>query len=136
MSKLQVVKEAISESRSEFSKDEVVAMQRAVVNLFNRWSLTDDQACVLLGAIGKRTYQRWKEGEYGVVKVDLATRLSTLMGIHKALRLLFVEPQRGYEWIKKPNAVFTQKSALDVMMGGELTDLIRVRRYLDASRGN
>ncbi len=136
MSKLQVVKEAISESRSEFSKDEVVAMQRAVVNLFNRWSLTDDQACVLLGAIGKRTYQRWKEGEYGVVKVDLATRLSTLMGIHKALRLLFVEPQRGYEWIKKPNAVFTQKSALDVMLGGQLTDLIRVRRYLDASRGN
>ena len=136
MSKLQVVKEAISESRSAFSKDEVVAMQRAVVNLFGHWSLTDDQACVLLGAIGKRTYQRWKEGEYGVVKVDLATRLSTLMGIHKALRLLFVEPQRGYEWIKKPNAVFTQKSALDVMLGGQLTDLIRVRRYLDASRGN
>ena len=136
MSNLQAVKEVTTNDSTGFSKDEVMAMQRAVVNLFTRWSLTDDQACVLLGAIGKRTYQRWKDGEFGTVKVDLATRLSTLLGIHKALRLLFVEPQRGYEWIKKPNEAFTQKSALEVMLGGQLTDLIRVRRYLDASRGH
>ncbi len=62
-------------------------------------------------------------------------RLSNLMGIHKALRIIFREPQRGYAWIKKPNAAFTDKSALEVMLGGELTDLMRVRRYLDAERG-
>ena len=136
MSGLQVVEDAVLGHSSDFSKEEIVAMQRAVVNLFNRWSLTDDQACVLLGAIGKRTYQRWKEGEFGTVKIDLATRLSNLLGIHKTLRLLFTEPKRSYEWIKKPNAVFSNKSALDIMLAGQLTDLIRVRRYLDASRGN
>ena len=45
------------------------------------------------------------------------------------------EPQRGYAWIKAGNAAFAGKSALEVMLGGELTDLMRVRRYLDAERG-
>ena len=57
------------------------------------------------------------------------------MGIHKALRLVFREPQRGYLWIKAANTAFGGLSALTVMLGGELTDLMRVRRYLDAERG-
>jgi hypothetical protein len=56
------------------------------------------------------------------------------MGIHKALRTIFREPARGYGWIKAPNEIFAGQSALDVMLGGELTDLMRVRRYLDAER--
>ena len=57
------------------------------------------------------------------------------MGIHKALRVIFHEPQRGYAWIKAANTAFANRSALEVMLGGELTDLMRVRRYLDAERG-
>ena len=56
------------------------------------------------------------------------------MGIHKALRLIFREPQRGYDWIRAANTTFGGQSALAVMLGGELTDLMRVRRYLDAER--
>jgi hypothetical protein len=47
----------------------------------------------------------------------------------------FREPQRGYRWIKAGNEAFAGRSALDIMLGGELTDLMRVRRYLDAERG-
>ena len=57
------------------------------------------------------------------------------MGIHKALRIIFREAQRGYAWIKAPNDAFGRRSGLEVMLGGELTDLMRVRRYLDAERG-
>ena len=57
------------------------------------------------------------------------------MGIHKALRIIFREPQRGYAWIRAANDAFGSRSALDVMLGGDLTDLMRVRRYLDAERG-
>ena len=57
------------------------------------------------------------------------------MGMHKALRILFREPERGYRWIKAPNEAFGGASALEVMLGGELTDLMRVRRYLDSERG-
>ncbi len=113
---------------------EVAVMQKAVVNLFDRWGLTDDQSSALLGEIAVRTYQRWKSGNFGRVGIDLATRMSNLLGIHKSLRLLFIEPQRGYDWIKKSNLAFHGKSALEVMLEGQITDLMRVRRYLDSIR--
>ena len=117
------------------SDDEVQAMQRAFVNLATVWGLTDDQAAILMGDISVRTYRRWKVGDLGRAGVDTAARLSNLMGIHKALRLLFKEPARGYGWIKRSNDVFGGASALDVMLGGQITDIMRVRRYLDAVRG-
>ena len=116
------------------SDAEAAAMFRAVVNLFGRWELTDEQAATLLD-MPVRTYRRWKAGEQGRIDRDAKARLSNLMGIHKALRLIFREPQRGYAWIKAENEAFGGKSALAVMLGGELTDLMRVRRYLDAERG-
>ena len=57
------------------------------------------------------------------------------MGIHKALRLIFRDPERAYEWPRLPNQALEDRSALQVMLGGELTDVMRVRRYLDAERG-
>ncbi|MBI4920690.1 MAG: DUF2384 domain-containing protein [Devosia nanyangense] len=113
---------------------EAGAMFRAVLNLFRLWGVTDEQASQLLD-LPVRTYRRWKAGETGRIGRDGRARLSNLMGIHKALRLIFREPQRGYDWVKAPNAAFAGKSALEVMLGGELTDLMRVRRYLDAERG-
>ncbi len=136
MSLLQLVENTPPPVTTGFDVAEVQAMQRAVMQLFQRWGLTDEQACILLGEIAKRTFQRWKKGEMGRVGVDLATRLSNLMGIHKALRLLFSEPQRGYDWIKRSNEAYGGQSALDVMLAGQLTDLMRVRHYLDASRGH
>lgn len=136
MSLLQLVENTPPPVTTGIDAAEVKAMQRAVIQLFQRWSLTDEQACILLGEIAKRTFQRWKKGELGRVGVDLAARLSNLLGIHKALRLLFSQPQRGYDWIKRPNKTFGGQSALDVMLAGQLTDLMRVRRYLDANRGS
>ena len=65
----------------------------------------------------------------------MKARLSNLLGIHKALRIIFVEPGRTYTWVKAQNEAFDGRSALDIMLGGELTDLMRVRRYVDAERG-
>lgn len=120
---------------SPISDEEAGAMFRAALNLFRLWGVTDEEASILLD-VPLRTYRRWKAGEPGRLGRDGKARLSNLMGIHKALRIIFREPQRGYAWIKAPNAVFAGRSALDVMLGGELTDLMRVRRYLDAERGS
>lgn len=113
---------------------EAAAMFRAVVRLFAQWDLTDEQAATLLD-MPVRSYRRWKAGEQGRIDRDGKARLSNLMGIHKALRIIFAEAARGYRWVKAPNDAFGGRSALDVMLGGELTDLMRVRRYLDAERG-
>lgn len=113
---------------------EAAAMFRAVLNLFRLWEVTDEQAATILD-LPRRTFARWKTGDLGRIGRDGKARLSNLIGIHKALRILFREPARGYAWIKAPNDAFAGRAALDVMLGGELTDLMRVRRYLDAERG-
>ncbi|MDQ8757688.1 MbcA/ParS/Xre antitoxin family protein [Sphingosinicella sp. LHD-64] len=116
------------------TNDEAAAMFRAVANLFLKWDVTDDQAAILLD-LSVRTLRRWKAEQPGRISRDGKARLSNLLGIHKALRVIFREPERGYRWIKAPNEAFGGASALDVILGGELTDLMRVRRYLDSERG-
>lgn len=116
------------------SQAEGGALFRAALNLFARWGVTDEQAAVLTD-MPVRTYRRWKAEGPGRISRDGLARLSNLMGIHKALRIIFQEPRRGYDWIRASNAAFGGATALQVMLGGELTDIMRVRRYLDAERG-
>jgi Protein of unknown function (DUF2384) len=126
---------APSVAAAAVTAEEAQAMQRAIIRLFDHWGMTDDDASTLLGDVSTRTYQRWKAGQYGRANVDLVARMSNVLGIHKALRLLFSDPARGYRWVRAANAAFGGKSALDVMLAGQITDLMRVRRYLDAQRG-
>lgn len=136
MPQLQLVeKTAHQPAAPEISDAEGEAMARAVVNLFAKWDITDAQASILLGGLSPRTWARWKIGTIGRVPRDLKARLSNLMGIHKALRIIFTEAERTYGWVKRSNDAFGGTSGLDVMLGGELTDIMRVRRYLDNVRG-
>jgi hypothetical protein len=121
-------------SPEPISDEEAAAMFRAVLNLFRLWGVGDEQAAIILD-LPRRTFARWKAGEIGRIGRDGKARLSNLMGIHKALKIIFREPTRGHGWIKAPNDAFGGHSALDVLLGGEITDLMRVRRYLDAERG-
>lgn len=121
-------------TEAPLTSEEASAMFRAAVSLFRKWAVTDEQAACLLD-LPPRTFARWKSIGPGRIDRDTRARLSNLMGIHKALRLIFQDPERGYRWIQAPNASFGDRSALDVMLGGELTDLMRVRRLLDAERG-
>ena len=135
MAQLHLIETAASPFTAEpITDDEAGAMFRAALNLFTLWGLTDEQASILLD-MPVRSFRRWKAGEIGRIDRDAKARLSNIMGIHKALRLIFREPQRGYSWISAANDAFGGRTALEVMLGGELTDLMRVRRYLDAERG-
>lgn len=114
---------------------EAGALARATVNLFKAWGLSDAEACTLLGGLSPRTWARWKDGGFGRIDRDLRMRMAHLMGIHKGPRYLFKEPARGYQWIRKPNAAFDGRSALDMMLRGEMSDLAAMRDWIDAERG-
>ncbi len=119
----------------QISQPEGEALVRATVNLFGKWDLTTVQACAVLD-ISASSYERWKQGRIGPLGADLKARLSNLLGIHAALRLIFTDAARGYGWIKAANTAFQGRSALDLMQGGYLTDIMRVRHYLDSQRGS
>jgi Antitoxin Xre/MbcA/ParS C-terminal toxin-binding domain/Antitoxin Xre-like helix-turn-helix domain len=120
---------------SSYSTDELRAMQRTVIALFARWGVSDVDASTILGGISAKTFRRWKDGDFGRVNRDLADRMSNLLGIHKALRIIFVDPATGYKWMRANNAAFQGRSALDVMKQGGMEDIVRIRRYLDSVRG-
>ena len=113
------------------AKEEIAALFRANLSLSEKWGVTDEQAAILLGT-ELRTYQRWKGQGVGKCSSECRDRLSNLIGIHKALMTIFREPQRAYSWMRTDNAAFDDVSALHLMLFGELADIMRVRRYLEA----
>lgn len=120
-------------SSPSITDEEANAMFRAALNLFRHWNVSDEQAAILLD-LNRRTFARWKAGGPSRISRDGKARLANLMGIHMALRMIFRDAARGYAWVRAPNDAFGGQSALQVMLGGELTDLMRVCRYLDAER--
>ncbi len=107
-------------------------------NLMTLWQCSAEQQRVLLGSIGTTTYFKYKKRPDVRLPRDTLERISYLMGIHKALRIIFSNnAERAYEWVHKPNtaAPFNGRSALAYMLGGQVVDLADVRRYLDGVRG-
>lgn len=110
----------------------------AFFKIAEKWKLSTDEQIVLLGSPARSTYFKWKrETESGLPPRDTLERISYLLGIYKALHILFPDAATADAWIRKPNMgpLFGGRSALDVMLGGSVLDLLNVRRYLDAQRG-
>ena len=99
-----------------------------------RWGLSTDQQITLLGSPGRSTFFKWKK-DGGSLPRDTRERLSHLLAIWKALRILFTDDRSGEEWMSRPNAYFDERSALEVMLGGGMADILVVRQYVDAQRG-
>lgn len=110
---------------------------RAFFRIAGAWGLSADQERRLLGNPGRSTFFRWKRDHAGALPQDVLERISYLLGIYKALKILFPNDQQAHGWIRRPNAapLFGGASALDRMLGGRVADLFVVREYLDAQRG-
>jgi len=109
---------------------------KAFFGITERWQLNIDQESILLG-VPKSTLYRWKHKQDGILSKDQLERISYLLGIYKALRILLPNEHAAHTWIHKPNAaaLFGGRSALEKLMLGRVIDLADVRRYLDAERG-
>ncbi|WIG56702.1 MAG: hypothetical protein OJF61_002490 [Rhodanobacteraceae bacterium] len=110
---------------------------RTFFNLAERWKLRVADQRKLLGDPPESTFYKWKRERDGTLSRDTLERVSYLLGIFKALAILFPQPDRADAWLRKPNSAptFGGKSALDRMLSGNVADLFVVRQYLDAQRG-
>jgi antitoxin Xre/MbcA/ParS-like protein len=112
------------------------AAKRAFFRIMQAWDVGDAEARVLLGAPSRSTFYNYKRGEGGALNADTLERISYLLGIYKALKLLFPNPQQADGWMRRPNQAFGGRTALDQALGGKVVDLAAVRGYLDAVRGH
>jgi uncharacterized protein (DUF2384 family) len=111
------------------------AAKRAFFRIAEAWGVSDAEARILLGAPSRSTFYNYKRGEGGALSADTVERISYVLGIYKALQLLFPNPQQADAWMRKPNDSFGGRSALEHALGGKVVDLAFVRRMLDAVRG-
>lgn len=110
---------------------------RTFFNVAGEWDLNTDQQRTLLGGISKSSLHNWKAGNASALSRDQLERVSLVLGIYKAMALLFADGDGGKRWLKAINTepVFGGFSPLVRMLRGGIEDLYATRRYLDAWRG-
>ena len=123
----------LAAARAEEARDQVAL--RAFFRLIELWGLTMEEARVLLGRPSRATLYNWKAGKARSLPHDTLCRVSYLLGIHKALQILYADPALADGWLKRPNEAFGGQSALQRMLAGDVADLAAVRAHLDAARG-
>jgi transcriptional regulator with XRE-family HTH domain len=112
-------------------------LAKLVASLLDHWQLPlNDQAALLgLSAQSRSTIARYRRGEPLADNADLLARAGHLLGIHKALRILFPHDRDlAYRWVSAPNRRFGERAPLEIMKQG-FEGLLAVRRYLDFERG-
>ncbi len=115
----------------------LAAGMRAFFQIAEKWKLSNEEAMALLGHPSKSTFHNWKSGNVNNMahSFDLASRISYVLGIFKALEILYQRPEMADAWVRRPNAAFGGQSALERMCAGHMVDLASVRDYLDSVRG-
>jgi hypothetical protein len=68
---------------------------RTFFNIASEWGLSVNQQRVLLGGVPSSTYHKWKGGTVGTLSYDQLERISLVLGIYKALELLFADDASG-----------------------------------------
>jgi hypothetical protein len=110
---------------------------RTFFNIADAWDLAVNDQRALLGWPAPSTYHKYKAGDVGTLSFDTLTRLSLVIGIYKALHILYAERELADRWVKLPNSnpLFGGRPALELMTEGGIDGLYQVRRLLDGRRG-
>lgn len=107
---------------------EAMVALKSAFRIFEAWQLSEGQMKTLLGTSDDKTFSDFKYAAVWSLPNDTLMRISYILGIYKALRILFPTEQQGAAWPHKPNRAFGGRSALNLMLDG---DLRRVRMFLD-----
>jgi hypothetical protein len=120
------------EERERLSKSAL----KGFFKLATAWGVRDDDARELLGGLSSSAYYEWKKNPDRVLEVDRITRISYLVGIYKALHILYGD-QLADRWVTLPNKnlIFGGRTPLAYMLAGGLLGMQTVRKLVDARRG-
>lgn len=123
---------ADSRTRARLSPAAIAAFFAIV----EKWRLRNETAMALLGGTSNGRYFELKKNRKGLLSQDELTRISLLIGIFKALNILFNQ-RLANEWTSRPNSnpMFNDAPPLEFLTHGGMPAMIAVRRLLDSRRG-
>src|SRR5579864_1206387 len=109
---------------------------KAFFAIVEKWELRNEDAMALLGGTSNGRFYELKKNRDGLLSQDELTRISLLIGIFKALNILFSQ-RLANQWVSRPNSnsIFNGAPPLQFLTRAGMPGMIGVRRLLDSRRG-
>lgn len=110
---------------------------KTVFNILEKWGCSAEQVQAIL-RLPKATYYKYRsEPESARLDRDQLTRISYLLNMHQALRIVFENPENVYGFMGKRNhnPYFHGRAPLDVIAGGDFAALYETFKRIDTLRG-
>ncbi|MBV5268842.1 MAG: DUF2384 domain-containing protein [Afipia sp.] len=110
---------------------------RTFLKIADLWSLSQQQRRLILGYPSRSTYVRWRtkaqQEKQLTLNVDVLMRVSAMLGIYRALRVLCADEVQATEWLRTPHnaIVFGGLPPLDLITSGTQDGLLTVLRFLN-----
>ena len=113
------------------------AAVKGFLAIMEKWKLRDPEARQLLGGMSTGSFYALKKEPAGrTLDQDMLTRISLLVGIFKALNILY-SPKLADAWVTLPNTnpVFRGMTPVSYLIQRGQPGMVSVRQLLDARRG-
>ncbi|MDW5265487.1 MULTISPECIES: antitoxin Xre/MbcA/ParS toxin-binding domain-containing protein [Acidobacteriaceae] len=110
---------------------------KGFLRIMEKWEIKDSDARQLLGGLSSGSYYGLKkEPKHRTLDQDVLTRISLLLGIFKALNILYSKSLAD-AWMKLPNSnsMFRGMTPLAYIIQRGQPGMLHVRQLLDARRG-
>ncbi len=123
---------------SEARGDRDLIAIRAAMNILEKWGCSTEQQQNILQLSRAALYKyRQKETKTASLTHDQLTRISYLLNMHSALRIVFSNPENvyGFMTMENHNAYFNGATPLSLIEGGEFGNLHEVAKRVDVLRG-
>ncbi|MGL5602604.1 MAG: MbcA/ParS/Xre antitoxin family protein [Silvania sp.] len=111
---------------------------RAAMNILEKWGCTTEQQQNILQLSRAALYKyRHSDTQSASLSHDQLTRVSYLLNMHSALRIVFSNPENvyGFMTMANHNAYFNGATPLSFIAGGEFGNLHEVAKRVDVLRG-
>ena len=117
-------------------KDMALVGLRTALNILTKWKTSTEQAGNIL-RVSRSTISRARTEKAVSLDEDQLKRVSLVLNIHSALRMLFDNPANvyGFMQMENHNEFFNGRSPMDVVQGGDMIALYETFRRIDSLRG-
>ena len=129
----------VTDKSQTLSKNHSAIGLCAAINILDKWSASVKQASLIL-RISPSTIAHAKNKENTEwtedLDIDVMQRISLVLNIHSALRLIFDNPENVYSFVgmKNDNEFFNERAPLDIMAQGDLVSLYETFKQIESLR--
>lgn len=111
---------------------------RVAINILNKWQCTSTDKQSIL-AMARSTLYKYQENPTSAkLSRDQLERVSYILNIHQALRIVFSNPENvyGFMQMQNHNPYFNGKTPMELIASGNFGTLYEVYTRIDAMRGS